>query len=87
MKPFKTQHRPAASRNENWTSTRIRSQEMGWKPNWRETSEFQITTTDESDLASSNKEQNNPDSKPTPQQLEEAKLQAQIALREKKELE
>jgi len=87
MRPFKNQHKPAASRNKNWTSTRIRMQEAGRRPNWRETSEFQITITYESDLESSNEEENSPVNKTPPQQLEELKLQAQTALKEKKELE
>jgi len=87
MKPFQTQHRPMAARQENWTSTRVRNQEAGWRPNWRETSEFHITTTDESDLDSSNEEENNPETKVPPEQIEALKLQAQTALKEKKELE
>ncbi len=87
MKPFQTQHRPTAARQDNWTSTRVRDQETGWRPNWRETSQFHITTTNESDLDSSNEEENNPETKVPLEQLEVFKLQAQTALKEKKELE
>ncbi len=79
MRPFKTPS--TAARSENWTSTRIRPQDMARTPNWRETSEFQITTTDESDLDSSNEENNPPVSTP-PQQIEELKLQTQMALKQ-----
>ena len=84
MRPFKITSK--AARNEDWTSTRIRPQDMARTPNWRETSEFQITTTDESDLDSSNEENNPPVSTP-PQQIEELKLQTQMVLKQKKELE
>jgi hypothetical protein len=87
MKLFQTQYRPMAARQGNWTSTRVRNQEAGWRPNWRETSEFHITTTDESDQDSSNEEENNPETKVPPEQIEALKLQAQTALKEKKELE
>ncbi len=87
MKSFKSQYNPTVAKQDNWTSTRVRDQETGWRPNWRETLEFHITTTDESDLDSSNEEENNPETQVSPAQLEVLKLQAQTALKEKKELE